>query len=210
MQGSDMTGTVALAPEMEKPKSSRTALYAGLALGLVALTAAVLLAMGRTPICTCGTVEFWHGTVRDSGNSQHLTDWYTPSHVIHGFLFYMGAWMVGVLRGRRLPFGAALVLAIGLEAAWEIVENTDTIIERYRATNIALDYYGDSVINSIADIAAMVAGFWLARIWPVWLTVVVAVTMEMIVVYWIRDNLLLNIIMLIHPVDAINQWQSAN
>ncbi len=185
------------------------AIYALVALALVAATAVILLFMGRTPICTCGTVELWHGVVRDSGNSQHLTDWYTPSHVIHGFLFYCGAWLIGRLRGKPLPFGAALLLAIGVEAAWEILENTDMVIERYRATNIALDYYGDSVINSVSDIFAMILGFSLARTLPVWLTIAAAVLMELFVGYWIHDNLALNIIMLIHPIEAINLWQSA-
>ncbi|KLK90642.1 hypothetical protein AA309_24495 [Microvirga vignae] len=183
-------------------------LYVGLALCLIALTAAVLLTMGRTAICTCGTIELWHGTVKDSGNSQHLTDWYTPSHIIHGVLFYCGTWLVGFVRGKPLPLGAAFLLALGVECAWELVENTNVVIDRYRATNIALDYYGDSVINSVMDIGAMIVGFWLARIWPVWLSVVVALLMELIVGYWIRDNLILNIIMLIYPVEAINQWQA--
>lgn len=187
----------------------RPAVYAVGAIALVAITAAILLAMGRTPICTCGTVELWHGAVHDSGNSQHLTDWYTPSHVIHGFVFYMGAWLIGRLRGKPLPFGLALLLAIGAEAAWEIVENTDMVIERYRATNIALDYYGDSVINSVSDVLFMILGFFLARSFPVWLTVAAAVLMELFVGYWIHDNLALNIIMLIYPIEAINQWQSA-
>lgn len=195
---------------MRERKASRALLIAGVAFGMVVLTAAVLYAMGRTPICKCGYVEFWHGTVRDSGNSQHLTDWYTPSHVIHGFLFYMGAWLIGVVRGKRLPLGVAFLLALGVECAWEILENTPLIIDRYRATNIALDYYGDSVINSVSDIVMMVAGFWLAWIWPVWLTVVAALAMEVIVGYWIRDNLALNIIMLIHPVPAIDQWQAGS
>jgi hypothetical protein len=204
-----MAGTASLAPEARVSNGSRTALIGGLALGLIALTAAILLMMGRTPICKCGTIELWHGTVKDSGNSQHLTDWYTPSHVIHGFLFYCGAWMIGVLRGKALPFGVSLLIAIGLEAAWEIAENTDAVIERYRATNIALDYYGDSVINSDSDIVAMIVGFVLARLWPVWLTVLAALVMEAFVGFWIRDNLILNIIMLIHPVEAINRWQGA-
>jgi Protein of unknown function (DUF2585) len=202
-----MAGAASLAPGPKVSGASRTGLVVGL--GLVALTAAILLMMGRMPICACGTVELWHGTVNDSGNSQHLTDWYTPSHVIHGFLFYLGAWIVGVVRGRALPFGLALLAAIGLEAAWEIVENTDAVIDRYRATNIALNYYGDSVINSVSDIFAMIAGFVLARLWPVWLTVLAAAFMEAFVGFWIRDNLILNVIMLIHPIEAINRWQGA-
>jgi hypothetical protein len=204
-----MAGTVSLAPEARTSDGARTMLVAGVALVLIALTAAILVMMGRTPICTCGTVELWHGTVKDSGNSQHLTDWYTPSHIIHGFLFYAGAWMIGILRGKTLPLSVALLLAIGLEATWEIAENTDGVIERYRATTIALDYYGDSVINSVSDILAMIAGFVLARLWPVWLTVLVAAVMEAFIGFWIRDNLILNVIMLIHPIDAINRWQGA-
>lgn len=210
LQGTDNACSSAPAPGVDRPAGARTMLSVGLALCLIALTATVLLAMGRTPICTCGMIELWHGTVKDSGNSQHLTDWYTPSHIIHGFLFYGGTWLVGLVRGRPLPLGVAFLLALGVECAWELAENTNTVIDRYRATNIALNYYGDSVINSVMDIGAMIIGFWLARIWPVWLTMVVALLMELIVGYLIRDNLVLNIIMLIYPVEAINHWQAGN
>lgn len=169
----------------------------------VALAAgAVLLALGRPPICTCGQVDLWHGAI-DSGNSQHITDWYSPSHVIHGFLFYAIGW--ALLRKRSM--GARLVAAVVIEAAWEIAENSPIIIDRYRTATIALGYTGDSILNSMADIGCMILGFLIARRLPVSVTIAVGVALEILTLLTIRDNLTLNVLMLVWPIEAMKTWQ---
>lgn len=171
---------------------------------LIAATAAWLLAIGREPICTCGYVKLWHGETMSSENSQHLSDWYTPSHILHGLIFYWTLWLVA----RRLSFGTRLAIATFVECAWEIVENSDAIIERYRAVTISLDYFGDSVVNAVADILAMVAGFWLARVLPVWASVAIVVLAEVVTIAIIRDGLALNVLMLLWPLNIVRDWQA--
>lgn len=172
------------------------------AIAVVAATA--LLAMGRAPICRCGRVRLWWGEVASAENSQQLTDWYSLSHVVHGLLFYLA----GALLLPRWPWRARLVLAVAVEAAWEIAENSPAVIDRYRSVTMALGYTGDSVLNSLADIGCMALGFWAARRLPVWAAVGLGLALETIALVAIRDNLTLNVLMLVHPVEAIRVWQA--
>ena len=171
---------------------------------IVALAAAYLLWIGREPICKCGTIKLWHGVVVSSENSQHISDWYTPSHIIHGFIFFGILWLVA----RRLSLGWRLAIATAVEALWEIVENSDAVIERYRSVTISLDYYGDSVLNVAADITAMIIGFFLASRLPVWATVALAIAFEATTIWLIRDGLALNVLMLLWPLDSVAAWQA--
>lgn len=190
------------------------------AVGAALAAAAVLLAMGRVPICTCGTIKLWHGVVQSSENSQHIADWYSFSHVIHGLLFYFFAHVLW----RRFfpPHGArgdgiagpeqrvwfALPLAVAFEAFWEVLENSPLIIDRYRAVTVSFDYYGDSVLNSLSDIGFMGLGFWLASRLPWRASVALAIAFELFTLAMVRDNLTLNILMLVWPLGAVRAWQA--
>lgn len=161
--------------------------------------------MGRIPICECGYVKLFEPGVNTAGNSQHISDWYTPSHIIHGFLFY---WLA-IVALPRASFGARLTLAVVIEAVWELLENSPIIIDRYRTATMAIGYHGDSILNSAMDTVAMVLGFLFAARAPAWLTVLTAIALELIAAWAIRDNLTLNVLMLIWPIEVIKEWQGA-
>ena len=159
---------------------------------------------GRVLICKCGYVKLWHGVVNSPENSQHIADWYSLSHIIHGFLFYGASWLLF----RRLPLLGRFVLALSVESGWEMLENSSFIINRYRTATISLDYFGDSIVNSVSDIGFMAIGFWIASRAPLKGVILAAIAMELLALAMIRDNLTLNVLMLVHPLDVIRQWQA--
>lgn len=181
--------------------SSPVGVAAAIAAMLI-VVAVVEIWMGREPMCTCGYISLWHGAV-DNQNSQQISDWYSFTHVEHGILFYA----LLALVAPRPPVGARLLISVFIEGAWELAENSPFIIDRYRAATLSLNYYGDSVVNSVADVGAMMVGFYLTRRLPVWASVGFIVVVELALAWVIRDNLALNILMLIRPVDAIKAWQ---
>ncbi len=160
---------------------------------------------GRLAICACGYVKFWHGLVVSSGNSQHLFDWYAFSHVLHGLGWYLLLWLID--RKKKLSMGTKFLIAIGLAAGWEVLENSTFIINRYRNATISLDYFGDSIINAIGDVIAMMVGFAFAWKMKPWHSVALFVGIEVMLLIAIRDSLIINIIMLIHPIEALKVWQ---
>jgi hypothetical protein len=177
--------------------------YGAVAAAVITLAAVILLAMGRTPWCRCGSIKLWTGDAWGPENSQQFTDPYTFTHLTHGVLLYFLLQLVA----RTRPLGTRGVLAVAAESGWEILENTDMVINRYRAATMALGYYGDSVINSVGDILACVVGFLIAARLPARVTVVLVVLLELALTLWIRDSLLLNVVMLVYPVEAVRTWQ---
>ena len=173
-------------------------------LAILGITAAILWALGRTPICTCGTIGLWVGERDSAHTSQMLADWYSFSHIVHGLLFY------AILRlvARKAPVEWRFFLALVVEAAWEVLENTPFIIDRYRETTAALGYNGDSIVNSLSDIAMMAVGFLAARKLPLWASISLVALLELVPLFVIRDNLTLNVWMLLWPTQWLQHWQS--
>ena len=180
--------------------ATRRAALAAILLLVAAVTS--LWAMGRPPVCTCGTVDLW-GQIGPQ-QSQMLADWYSPSHFIHGLIFYALLWRLA----ENQPIERRFLLSLVIEAGWEIIENTPLVIDRYREATMALGYSGDSILNSISDIAMMGLGFLAARRLPLWASVALALGFELLTLAVIRDNLTLNVWMLLAPTDAIRTWQA--
>jgi len=169
----------------------------------MAVAVILLLMMGRVPYCTCGEIWLWSGDIATEHNSQHILDPYSFTHLSHGFLFFGILWLIG----RRWKLESRLVVAVALETFWEVLENTDWVIDLYRSVTISWGYYGDSVLNSISDISVMILGFILASKLPFWLTILIFIILEFILAWWIKDNLTLNILMLVYPIEAVRSWQ---
>lgn len=172
---------------------------------LLALQGVVEWGMGRSPLGPDGKFGWWDGDIWSSENSQRLADPYSFSHIGHGILFFAFLWLVA----RKLPLRHRFLIAVLVEVGWEILENSPIIINRYRSATIALGYTGDSIMNSLSDVMMMCLGFLLAARARPWVSVAILLVMEIGCAIWVRDNLTLNVIMLIHPVEAIKHWQSA-
>jgi len=182
--------------------------YKWIIISVVAVLAVVGLTehfMGRLPLGPDGKFGWWDGNIYSSENSQRVFDAYSLTHIIHGFIIYLVLWVFA----RRLPAKYRFIAAVILEGAWEILENSPIIINRYREGTISLGYTGDSILNSLSDIVMMSIGFLLAWRFKVWASVLTVIAIEIALLLWVKDNLTLNIIMLIHPIDAIKNWQSA-
>jgi Protein of unknown function (DUF2585) len=184
-------------------KAKRRAIAFWVVILMLVGQAATLWYFGQPFFCECGEIKVWEGDVSSSGNSQQLADWYTFSHVIHGILFF---WFLSIF-ARRIPVVYRLLIALGIEVAWEVVENTPWLINHYRQQALAAGYSGDSIFNSLSDSLAMIIGFIIAWRVPVLFSIAFVIIAELYVGSMIRDGLMLNIVNLIYPFEFIREWQ---
>lgn len=169
-----------------------------------ALVALIEYSSGRSIFGPDGKFGFWDGNIWGSENSQRVADAYSFSHIIHGLLFYGFLWLVA----RKIPLQYRFLIALVIEGGWELLENSPIIINRYREATISLGYVGDSILNSVSDVGMMAIGFCIARTVRIWVSIAIIVIFEVGCLLWVRDNLTLNVLMLVHPVESIKTWQS--
>ena len=172
---------------------------------IIIATVIILVTQGRVWWCQVGDYPPWAWNIWSSHNSQHVIDPYSFTHILHGVLEF---WLIGLVFG-RVPLAWRLVIAVFIESTWEAVENSAYMIERYRAVTISLDYFGDSIINSIADIFCCATGFVIAYNLKFWKSLALFVATEAVLLLTVRDSLILNLIMLFYPIEAIKVWQMA-
>src|SRR3989344_3056863 len=171
---------------------------------ILLITGGIEYSTGRSLLGPDGMFGWWESSVWSSENSQRVADAYTFSHIIHGMLFYAFLWWIA----RKVPMKYRFIMALIMEAAWELLENSPIIIDRYRAVTIAQGYVGDSILNSVSDVVFAGFGFIISRFSKFWISVVLIVLMEVGCLFWVRDNLTLNVIMLVYPSETIKTWQS--
>lgn len=176
---------------------------------VLALVAAAEFFLGRTFLGPDGQFGWWSNDIYSITNSQRVADVYSLSHIIHGILFFAFLWLVA----RRLPVKISFLIAMLIEAGWEILENSAVIINRYREATIALGYTGDSVLNSLCDVGMAALGFFIAflsvRFSKIWISIALIIIFELGTLFWVRDNLTLNVLMLVHPLESVKVWQAA-
>lgn len=174
---------------------------------MLAAQAIVLFWLGNSVICPCGVLKLWEAAVKTSENSQHMFDWYSLSHIMYGFILYFGLWLAN--KKLRWPVSILLLAAVAISVGWELFENTKFVVGHYQDQPLSLEYYGDSVMNSLVDTLCVAAGFLLASVMPVWAIVLLAVAMEITMAANVRDSVILNVVMFTLPLKPILNWQAA-
>lgn len=191
-------------PEVTSPAKNKN-WVPGIVAAIIVLTACIEWKMGRSWFGPDGKFGFWESDIWSAECSQRFVDPYSFTHLVHGFLFFGLLWLIA----RRVPLRYRYLTAVFFETAWEILENSPLIINRYREATMAIGYVGDSILNSMSDILMMSLGFLIASRIPWWASALIVLMLEIGCAFVIRDNLSLDILMLIHPIDAIKKWQMA-
>lgn len=173
-------------------------------IGVCAFVALAEIYTGRSLLGPDGMFGWWDGNIWGSENSQRVADVYSFSHIIHGIIFYGFLFWVA----RKLPLKYRFLIALLVEGGWELLENSSIIIDRYREATIAQGYVGDSVLNSVCDVLMMAIGFVFARFSKIWVSIVLIIVLELGCLFWVRDNLTLNVLMLVYPVESVKTWQA--